>query len=82
LAAKRRPPGEDVTDIFFRELHHTNQKVLNQRKERDDRELEGCTFCPLTTRSASVKDLRLQLMILQVYIEKMYGDQSGLKQFW
>ena len=51
---KKRPPGEEITEIFMKEKQEADKKVAELKTAREKRELEDCTFRPnIFTRTAS-----------------------------
>ncbi len=55
LSEKRRPPGENITEIFERERKDSDSRLVMMKKELELKEINGCTFSPSIIRATSMQ---------------------------
>jgi len=54
IAAKKRPPGLEITDIFIAEKEKFNKRISELKNESEKEKLINCTFQPtIFTRTRS-----------------------------
>ena len=77
MSEKRRPPGEDIANIFVRERHESETNLLSLRKEQEEKQLSGCTFSPAIIKSGKAVTTRFSLNNLPVVRESNPVPNNG-----
>jgi len=60
MAEKRRPPGENHIEIYFKERSESSKKLEVLKSELAMKDIKECTFSPKIIRTRSQKDMLIR----------------------
>lgn len=79
LSIKKRPPGEDMGTILARDKFASEKKLELMKKEKEEKEQEGCTFSPNILRTTSTKDVQPPYSLTNVSLGDHMQNRSMRK---